>query len=100
MIYITQLIYVKEGEEHTFDAFEAIAIPAIEKYNGRLLFRIRPGDETVIQATIEKPYEIHLVEFDEEADFEAFKHDKDRLAFLHLKEKSVRAMTMIKGHAL
>ena len=100
MIYITQLIYIKPGEEKTFDEFEAVAIPAIEKYNGSLLFRIRPTDGAVIQKSMETPYEIHLVQFENEADFEAFKKDKDRVKLLHLKEKSVRAVTMIKGEKL
>lgn len=100
MIYVTQLVYVKEGEEQSFEQFEAVAIPAIERYNGQLLLRIRPVDAHVISATIEKPYEIHLVSFETEGDFEAFKVDKDRLKFLHLKERSVRAMMMIKGEKL
>jgi len=100
MIYITQIVYVEEGQEETFEQFESVAIPAIEKYNGRLLLRIRPGADQVIASSIEKPYEIHLVEFDSEGDFEDFKRDKDRAKFLHLKEKSVRAITMIKGEKL
>ena len=44
MIYLTQLIYIKEGQEEVFHQFEDIAIPAISKYNGRLLLRVRPDD--------------------------------------------------------
>ena len=44
MIYITQLIYIKQGQEEVFDEFESIAIPIISKYNGKLLFRIRPTE--------------------------------------------------------
>ena len=29
MIYITQLIYINEGQEHVFDQFEDVAIPII-----------------------------------------------------------------------
>ena len=43
MIFITQLIYLKEGQETIFHQFEDIAIPIIAKYNGRLLLRVRPG---------------------------------------------------------
>ncbi|RAV98952.1 DUF1330 domain-containing protein [Pseudochryseolinea flava] len=100
MIYVTQIVYIKEGEEQTFEEFESVAIPAIRKYNGKLLLRLRPGVDNVIESTIEKPYEIHIVEFASMADFESFKSDKDRLKFLHLKEKSVRAMMMIKGEKL
>ena len=97
MIYITQLIYIREGQEKVFDEFEVVAIPLISKYNGRLLFRIRPQDDSFIENTIDKPYEIHLVEFNNEQDFENFKQDKERLKFLHLKEQSIKTSIMIKG---
>jgi uncharacterized protein (DUF1330 family) len=97
MIYMTQLIYVKEGEEDTFHRFEDVAIPIIQKYNGKLLLRVRPNPNEVIEANTEIPYEIHLVSFDSDNDFENFKHDKERLQFLHLKEKSIKSSMLIKG---
>ena len=100
MIYLTQLIYIKEGQENVFHQFEEIAIPAILKYNGRLLLRVRPDNTSVIESNIEKPYEIHLVEFDTEQDFENFKQDEERKKFLHLKEQSVRSTLLIKGRKL
>lgn len=39
MLYITQLIYIREGQESVFHQFEDVAIPIISKYNGRLLLR-------------------------------------------------------------
>jgi uncharacterized protein (DUF1330 family) len=100
MIYITQLIYIKEGQESVFHQFEDIAIPAISKYNGRLLLRVRPDDQSMIEDNIGKPYEIHLVEFDSESDFENFKQDKERKKFLHLKDQSVESILLIKGTKL
>lgn len=97
MIYITQLIYIKEGQENVFHEFEEIAIPIISRYNGRLLLRIRPGENTFIEYSIDKPYEIHLVEFDSEQDFENFKQDKERMKFLHLKDQSIKASILFKG---
>ena len=97
MIYFTQLIYIKEGEEETFDEFEDIALPLLEKYNGTLLLRIRPIESQVVELTIELPYEIHLVNFKSENDFENFKNDKTRNSFLHLKEKAIRSVLLIKG---
>lgn len=100
MIYITQLIYVIEGQEKIFHQFEDVAIPIIEKYNGRLLFRIRPTESSFIQNLIKKPYEIHLVEFDAEQDFENFMKDEERKTFLHLKEQSIKSVVLIKGEKL
>src|SRR5437870_2396628 len=100
MIYITQLIYIKEGQENVFHQFEDVAIPIIAKYNGRLLLRVRPTDDSFIEYSMEKPYEIHLVEFDSEQDFENFKNDTERQKFLALKEQSIRAATLIQGRKI
>ncbi len=97
MIYITQLVYVIEGKEEVFHQFEEIAIPSILKYNGRLTLRIRPKENSVIENNIEVPYEIHLVEFDTQEDFDNFKKDEERKKFLHLKEESIKSSIMIQG---
>ena len=97
MVFITQLIYIMEGQENAFHQFEDIAIPIISKYNGRLLIRVRPDDNSIIENNIDKPYEIHLVEFDTEQDFENFKQDEERKKFLHLKEQSIKSVLLIKG---
>ncbi len=100
MILITQLIYLIEGQEKIFDEFESIAIPTISKYNGRLLFRVRPTENSFIESHIDKPYEIHLAEFDTEQDFENFKQDEERKKFLHLKEQSIKMSILIQGTKL
>ena len=97
MIFITQLVYIKEGQESVFHQFEDIAIPAILKYNGRLLLRVRPTENSFVEYNIDKPYEIHLVEFANEQDFENFKQDEERKKFLHLKEQSIKSVILIKG---
>ncbi len=100
MIYFTQLVYIKEGQEQVFDEFEAIAIPTILKYNGQLLLRIRPSENSFIESNIDKPYEIHFGEFETEQDFENFARDKTRNEFLHLKEQSVKSTLLIVGKKL
>ena len=97
MIFLTQLIYIMEGQEAVFHQFEDIAIPAILKYNGRLLLRVRPDKNAIIESNIDNPYEIHLVEFNSEQDFINFSHDEERKKFLHLKEQSVKSVLLIKG---
>ncbi len=100
MIYITQLIYIQPGEEESFDQFEAIAIPIIAKYNGELLLRVRPDDRSFIEPGIERPYEIHLVRFDAEEDFQRFMRDEERKSVLHLKDRSIRSSVLIRGERL
>ena len=100
MLYFTQLIFIKQGQEKVFDEFEAVAIPLIARYNGRLLFRIRPDASAFIEGEGQAPYEIHLVSFPEEKDFIAFGKDPARTSFLHLKEASVERIELIRGALL
>ncbi len=100
MIFITQLIYIVKGQEEVFDKFESIAIPAISRYNGKLLFRIRPAEDNYIESTIDQPYEIHLVEFKTLQDFDNFKQDEERKKFLHLKDRSISASILIQGEKI
>lgn len=97
MIYLTQLVYLREGQEETFNQFEQVSIPIIKRYNGRLLLRLRPQADTVIESTIETPYEVHFVEFATTQDFENFKLDKERAAFLHVKEQAIRSVLLVQG---
>lgn len=97
MTYITQLIYIEKGKEEIFDEFEKVAVPAISKYNGKLLLRLRPEENTFIEAKMNKPYEIHLVEFESDGDLANFMNDEERKKFLHLKEQSVQSSILIKG---
>ena len=97
MIYLTQLIYLLPGQEDIFNQFEDIAIPITSKYNGKLLLRVRPDDNAYVEHHMDKPYEIHLVSFDTQQDFENFKQDEERKKFLHLKEQSIREVVLIQG---
>jgi hypothetical protein len=97
MIYFTQLIYIKEGQDHLFFEFEEVALRLLWKYNGKLLLRIRPTSSTFVESAIEQPFEIHLVSFETERDFEQFQQDEERKNYLHLKEQSVKSVVLIKG---
>ena len=100
MVHITQLIYLKEGKESVFHEFEDVATPIIAKYNGRLTLRIRPDNNSIVESNIEVPYEVHLIEFDTQSDFDRFKTDEERKSFLHLKEASIRSAILIQGEKL
>lgn len=97
MIYITQLIFVEEGKEGKFLEFESYAIPLMEKYNGRIVYRLRPTKESFIGPVEELPYEIHFISFDSEQDLTEFMKDDSRLQFIHLKDESVKSMLLVKG---
>lgn len=97
MIYITQLIYIIEGQENIFDEFESVAIPIILKYNGKLLLRVRPTASNFIETHMDMPHEIHLIEFETQQDFDNFMKDEERKNILHLKEQSIKTSMLIKG---
>jgi uncharacterized protein (DUF1330 family) len=100
MIYLTQLIYIHPGKEETFHQFEDLALALLGKYQGRLLLRLRPSAEQFIEGELEMPYEVHLVSFPQQSDFDAFKQDKERESFLHLKEAAVSKVVLIQGAPL
>lgn len=97
MIYVTQLIYVKAGQEELFYEFENVVLPLLWKYKGQLLLRLRPTISTFVDNSIEPPFEIHLVAFESEQDLEQYSQDEERKSYLHLKEQSVRSVVLIKG---
>ncbi len=97
MLFLTQLIYVYPGKESTFHTFEEIAIPLIAKHGGDLLLRVRPTSDSIVAASIEIPYEIHLARFNSEEDLRAFSEDVERQRVLHMKDESVRATMLVRG---
>ena len=56
------------------------------------MLRLRPDSTSFIENNLEKPYEIHLVEFSTDNDFEAFMKDEDRKKFLYLKEQYIKSV--------
>jgi hypothetical protein len=100
MLYYTQLIYIKPGVEDIFHAFEDEVLPLIAHHNGDLLHRIRPDKTSIIAGSGEAPYEVHVVTFPGQADFDGYKNDPQRLAFMHLKDQSVERIILIEGKAL
>lgn len=82
--------------ENAFNLFEEKVIPLLEKYNGRLLYRIRPTKDYLIEA-IDNPYEIHIIEFQNKDDFESYINGKDRIKHIKLKDESIEKIQLIEG---
>jgi hypothetical protein len=97
MLYYTQLIFIKDKQEETFNLFESKVLPLLNKYNGNLVYRIRPTKESVIETAIALPYELHLITFDTKQDFENYVNDEDRKKHLSLKESSIEKAILIEG---
>jgi hypothetical protein len=100
MLYFTQVIFVKENHEDDFNLFESHVLPLLKKYNGTLIYRVRPANDAVIETTIGHPDEVHLVTFPTRADFEGYSGDSDRLKHMPLKEASIEKALLIEGRLL
>jgi len=99
MIYYTQFIFIKEGAQETFHAFEDEVLPLLIDHNGNLVYRIRPKADAFVAASADLPYEIHVVTFPSKDDFERYKNDPRRLESLPLKTNSVERIVLIEGKA-
>jgi hypothetical protein len=100
MLYYTQVIFVKKGKEDQFNLFESHVLPLLKKYNGTLVYRVRPAENAVIEGTIGHPYELHVITFPAKKDFEGYCNDKERLQYMHLKEGSIEKAFLIEGKML
>ena len=100
LIYLTQVLFVREGKEELFHQFEDVAIPLMEEYGGRVLYRLRPDAAAYVSAEEELPYEIHFLSFPSDEQLEAFMSDPRRVESAHLKDESVRSALLVQGAAL
>lgn len=85
MIYLTMILFVKDGKEDIFHQFEELAIPLLKDYKGKLIYRLKPTKESYISHEDELPYEIHFLSFESEEDFLNFAKDERRKEFYILK---------------
>lgn len=97
---ITQLIYLNDGGEKDFLEYESIVLPLLEKYGGKLMFRIRTARESfVYPAEGELPYEVHIISFETKDDFLRFKSDPVRAEHLHLGIGSIKKIILFEAGA-
>ncbi|MBS1500872.1 MAG: DUF1330 domain-containing protein [Bacteroidetes bacterium] len=100
MLYYTQVIFIKEGQEDQFNLFESHVLPLLERHNGILLYRVRPTDDCIIETAMGEPYELHLVSFPSREDFEGYAKDPERLKYMDLKNASIEKALLIEGKLL
>ncbi len=100
MLYYTQLVFVHQGQEASFEEIETHVLPLLERHGGQLLYRVRPRRPDVIETAVDYPYEVHLVAFAARAGFEAYRDDPERMQYTPLKDQSVRKVLLIEGKLL
>lgn len=98
-LVITLMVYLKEGKENLFLQYEEEALPFLDKYNGKLEYRIRPHNSCHVIDVNPKPYEIHILSFKKMKDFHNFSKDQDRLLLADMYHESVEVTMMIQGQA-
>lgn len=97
MVYLTQLIYLRDGGAAGFHQFEDLVLPLLAKHGGELIIRLRPDDASHLGGAAERPYEVHVVRFADEANLAGYANDPERRAALPLKAAAVRHEVVIRG---
>lgn len=88
-------LYVREGQEAAFDAFENLALKRLGGYQGRLIVRMRCSG----RATNERePYEFHLLSFPSEAAFGSFV--ASGVPFQEERERVILKTTIVTGASI
>jgi uncharacterized protein (DUF1330 family) len=95
--FITVLLFINDGEEKAFEEYESNVLGLLKKYNGELIYRIHPDEESYASGNEECPHEIHLISFNSRNDFENYMNCKERDEFYLLREKSIKKVTLIEG---
>ena len=99
-VYYTQLVFLRGGQEETFHNFEDRVLPLLAKYNGELIYRVRPSAVDVIETSVGHPYEVHLISFQSREDFDGYAQDPERQKHLGLKDAAVDRVILIEGAAI
>lgn len=97
MIFITQLIYVKAGQEAVFQDFERKVIPLMKEHGGSIIQRIRPTKDSFVEGEEKKPYEVHFMSFESEAHLTQYINDPRRQQFTHQKQASIESSFLVVG---
>src|ERR1700747_1660041 len=97
MLYYTQLVFINEGKEDLFLEFEDRVLPILSKYNGTLLYRVRPGKDNVIESTVGQPFDVHLLSLPSKELFAAYASDEERVQYLDMKNESMARVMLIEG---
>ncbi|KAA5544233.1 DUF1330 domain-containing protein [Adhaeribacter rhizoryzae] len=91
-IYYTLLVYLREGQDPIYQAYENKVLPLLPKYNGRLELRLKSNKTAPNQ-----PDEIHVASFPSVADFEAYRDDPERLNSAGMFQDSVAEAVLVQG---
>lgn len=86
-------LYVREGQEEPFEAYERAALMRMQGYKGELLARMRCLPRARGE---QEPYEFHLLAFPSEAAFASFV--SSGVAYQEERDRSIVKTTIVVGH--
>lgn len=88
-------LYVREGQEEAFDAYERGALTRMTGYKGELLARMRCAPTARGER---EPYEFHLLSFPSEAAFSSFV--ASGVAYQQERDRAIEKTTIVFGTSL
>jgi len=95
MLHLTLLIFVKEGKEAAFAAYEEKMIPLLARYNGRLLYSMQPNADDTMKGEV--PHEIQILSFDSRTDYQSYMDSPQRRALDYLRKEAIEKIVTIEG---
>ncbi len=78
------------GKEADLVAYEDLVLPMLERHGGHMLHRVRRADGG------NDPYEVHLIDFPDDAAVAAYLDDPERLALSAMRDDAVLATRIIR----
>lgn len=76
MLHVLALLYHSQSDVETFRAFETKALSIVNTHGGKLVSAFVPQNAQ----NPDKPDEIHLIEFPDQAAFDAYRNDPKTMA--------------------
>jgi uncharacterized protein (DUF1330 family) len=95
-LYLTVLLYLKDGKQDQFYEYERKVKPIIESYGGQFEKVIKP---TQILGDMPMPDEIHLLSFPSEESFQSYRADPNLPEIAQLRAGAVEKTIIISGIA-
>jgi hypothetical protein len=89
-------LWIHPGQEAAFDAHEREAARIMARHGGRIdrAVRLTP---TSARSGEERPFELHLVSFPDQASYEAYKADPAAVALRERRSKIITRTTVMEG---
>jgi uncharacterized protein (DUF1330 family) len=95
-LYLTVLLYLKQGKYDQFYEYEQRVKPIIESYGGQFEKVIKP---TGVIGDLPLPDEIHLLSFPSETHFQSYRADPKLPEIAQMRAEAVEKTVIISGVA-